>query len=87
MKKIQVFNLLIIFLYLNYSKADVCSETFEEHLKEMCENIREDSSHFCEYSNGICNLKSNTCDLYLGNDESVQSVKLLSFLILIKNAQ
>ena len=71
MKKIQVFNLLIIFLYLNYSKADVCSETFEEHLKEMCENIREDSSHFCEYSNGICNLKSNTCDLYLGNDESI----------------
>ena len=71
MKKIQVFKLLIIFLYFNYSKASICSETFDEYMKEMCEYIREDSSHFCEYSNGICNSKPNTCDLYLGKDESV----------------
>ena len=71
MKKIQIIKLLIFFLYLNYSKASVCSEKFDEHLKEICENIHVDSSHFCKYSNGICNLKLNTCDLYLGNDELV----------------
>ena len=71
MKKIQIINLLNFFLYLNYSKASVCSEKFNEHLKEICENTRAGSSHFCEYSNGLCNLKPNTCDLYSGNDETV----------------
>ena len=43
MKKIRIIKLLIFFLYLNYSKASVCSEKFDEHLEEICENIRVDS--------------------------------------------
>ena len=60
---------LFLFLISIYFTNCYCPEYFKGVLQNQCENLVNNDTHYCSYSNGECTTQQKLCTSYTGTDE------------------
>ena len=60
---------LFLFLISIYFTNCYCPEYFKGALQNQCENLVNNDTHYCSYSNGECTTQQKLCTSYTGTDE------------------
>ena len=71
MKKIKSLLIVCFIFSIEYSYSNICSETFDQILEEICVDKYINFTHKCVYSKGICDYSFISCESYMGNDPSI----------------
>ena len=78
MSKILILQILLYIFLINYSFQQTSSCLyFPAYIKPICESLKYNSTHGCQYIEGQCVLKPS-CSSYTGNDANIcKSIALL----------